>query len=197
MKFTKSFFVIMAVFAGIVMMMSGCAFTPQAIRINPTVDIPSSQVGRGHNLFLNVVDERPKKTLGTVGASNVGADISIEGDLTLSIQNSIADGLSRLTFKPITRREESKTELRVEIRNIDYTIITGFWAGTLRVDVGLKGICIRDTNRLYEKLYHGEYSESIQVVKGQDANTQYINTAISAAVKQLLSDQELIDCLVK
>ena len=76
-------------------------------------------------------------------------------------------------------------------------IIRGFWAGTLRVNVGLKAICIRGPNRPYEKLHRGEFEESVQVVQQGEANGRYINTAVSAAVNALLSDQELMDCLAQ
>lgn len=174
--------------------LSGCAFTPQAVSIAPTINVPTSKIGNGRDISLNVVDERPKKTLGTVGVSGVGADISIDGDLVTSVQRALSDGLAKMDFKPSNGRSGGKAELRVEIRNLDYVIIRGFWAGTLRVDAGLKAICIRDGIRPYEKLHHGEFVESVQVVQGQDANTKYINTAISAAANSLLADRELGAC---
>lgn len=40
-----------------------------------------------------------------------------------------------------------------------------------------------------------EFVESVQVVQSQEANTEYINKALSTAVNALLSDKELIACL--
>lgn len=175
--------------------LTGCAFTPQGITLTPKVEVAPSEIGKGKELPLNVVDERSKKTLGTVGARNIGADITINGDIVVSVQKAISEGLSRMNFKPTTDRNGMKNELRVEIRNLDYTVIVGFWAGTLRVDAALKGICLRDGLRPYEKLHHGEFVESVQVVQSQEANTEYINQALSTAVNALLSDKELIACL--
>ncbi len=180
----------------IVVFASGCAFTPQTIKIEPKVDVKPSQIGAGRSVHLNVVDERAKKTLGTVGAG-VGADISVEGDLARTVQRTIADGLSKMQFKTTDQRVANRPELRVEVRNLDYAITRGFWSGSLRVDAGLKGICVRDMARLYEKLHHGEYASGVQVVQGPEANSQYINTALSAAVNALLADQELMACLSK
>jgi uncharacterized lipoprotein YajG len=179
------------------MIASGCAFTPQSIAVKPQVDVVASKIGNGSPLPVNVVDERPKKSLGTVGARGVGADITVEGDLVAAVHNALGEGFSRMDFKPTTTsaRNGSKSELRVEIRNLDYTIIQGFWAGTLRVDAGLKAICILNGSRPYEKLHHGEFVESVQVVQGKDANAGYINTALSTAVNSVLSDKELASCL--
>jgi uncharacterized lipoprotein YajG len=181
----------------VLLSLSGCAFTPQAVSIAPDVKISASKIGNGREVSLNVVDERPKKTLGTVGARGVGADISIEGDLVVAVQRALADGLARMDFKPGNAQLGNNVGIRVEIRNLDYVIIQGFWAGTLRVDAGLKAICIRNGLRPYERLYHGEFVESIQVVQGKVANERYINTALSDAVNGLLSDRELLDCLAE
>jgi len=181
----------------VLLSLSGCAFTPQAVSIAPNVNVAASNIGSGREVSLNVVDERPKKTLGTVGARGIGADISLEGDLVAAVQRALADGFEKMDFKPGNAQLGNNTGIRVEIRNLDYVIIQGFWAGTLRVDAGLKAICIRNGLRPYEKLYHGEFVESIQVVQGKEANERYINTALSDAVNSLLSDRELLDCLAQ
>ena len=156
-------------------LVGGCAFTPQAVNIAPTVSVKPSQVG----------------------VSGVGADISIDGDLVDSVQKALTDGLSRISFRPGAARGGSTAELRVEIRNVDYIINRGFWAGALRVDVGLKAICVRGTTRPYEKLHRGEFVESVQIVQTKESNAKYINTAVSSAVNDLLADQELVACLAQ
>ena len=45
----------------------GCAFAPQAVIISPQVNVQASDVGADRSVNLNVVDERPRKTLGTRG----------------------------------------------------------------------------------------------------------------------------------
>ena len=146
---------------------------------------------------MNVVDERTKKTLGTLAPGNVGADLSLEGSLVETVQKAVGEGLTRMNFKPSSVRAGGGHELRIEIRNLDYTTIRGFWAGTLRVDAGLKAICVREGMRPYEKLPTGEFVESVQVVQSKEANARYISTALSSAVNALLADKELIECLAQ
>ncbi len=179
----------------IVTLSSGCAFAPQAVIISPELDVQTSKVGAGHSVDLNVIDERPRMTLGTRGVSGVGAELTIDGDLSATVHKVIAEGLARQGFNPLIDSNPEERELRVEIRNLDYTMIMGFWSGTLKVDVGLKAICMRGDERPYEQLHRGEVADSVQVVQSDESNNAYISKAVSAAVKSLLEDRELLACL--
>jgi uncharacterized lipoprotein len=174
---------------------SGCVFAPQAVIISPKVDVQASEVGADHSVNLNVVDERPRKTLGTRGVQGVGADLTIEGELSTMVQKALVAGLAKQRFKPLIDSNPESRELRVEIRNLDYTIIMGFWTGTLKVDTSLKAICIRGSQRRYEQLHRGEIAESVLVVQSAEANNLYISQAVSAAVNSLLNDLKLLTCL--
>jgi predicted esterase YcpF (UPF0227 family) len=76
-----------------------------------------------------------------------------------------------------------------------YSMIMGFWAGTMRAQCSLKAVCIVGNTRPFEKMYHGERVESVQVVQTAAENTEYVNDAISKAVNAVLVDPELSNCL--
>lgn len=181
--------------SAIVLLFSGCAFTPHAVVIQPKIEGPSSDIGKNRELPLVVVDERTRQTIGTRGARGIGADMTIDGNLTTTVRNALAEGLAMQKFKVTSTAGNSASELRVEIRNLDYGVIVGFWAGTLRVDVGLKAICTRGSSRPYEMLHRGEHVESVQVVQSTEANNMYVSSAVSQAVNSLLKDEQLVKCL--
>ena len=174
---------------------SGCAFTSQAVSISPQVNVQASEVGADRSVNLNVVDERPRQTLGTRGVQGVGANLTIEGDLSATVKKALVEGLTKQKFKPLIDSNPENRELRVEIRNLDYTVIRGFWSGTLKVDISLKAICVRGSQRPYEQLHRGEITESVMVVQSAEANNSYISQAVSAAVNSLLKDRKLLTCL--
>ena len=109
-----------------------CAFTPQAVVITPRLEVESSRIGADQSLGLSVVDERPRQTLGTRGVRGIGAELTIAGNLQEIVQEAISEGLSRRGFRSLYGQSTEGRDLRVEIRNLDYTVIEGFWAGTLR-----------------------------------------------------------------
>lgn len=175
---------------------TGCTFTHQAVKVEPVADVPTSNVGQGRAVRVHVVDERPKSTLGTRGARGVGADMTIDGDITEIFRSAIERGLATQGFTP-SREPTGERELRVELRNLDYNVIVGFWAGTLKVDCALKGICRRGAVTPFERLHRGEFTESVQVVQGAEANNRYVSEAASKAVSALLGDSDLLRCLAE
>lgn len=181
----------------IVLIFSGCAFTPQAVLLKPNVNIRSGDIGSNESIILNVIDERTKTTLGT-RAPNMGADLTIEGNIVKIVSDSLSKGLLAQGFQITKKSDEGTTklkELRVELRALEYRVITGLFAGTLKTESAMKGICIVDLLRPYEKLYRGEYEETILVIQGADSNNKYVNIALSHAINNLLRDSSLLKCL--
>ncbi len=183
--------------ASFFLLITGCTFTPQAVKIQPNIQVIETSLGRDRPLQINVVDERPKSTLGTRGVRGVGAELTVEGDLVAIVRASISDGLKRKGFAPQTERTGDARELRVEIRNLDYTVTQGFWSGSLRTDCVFKAICIRGSSRPYEQLYRGEVQDDIMAVQTDEENIRYVNDAVSRALNALLQDHQLSACLAE
>ena len=175
-------------------LITGCAFTPQAVEIEPKVYVPETSTGKGRPVYVNVVDERSKQTLGTRGAG-MGAELTIKGNLRSIISSSISGGLARQGFAPTRESVADAPELRVEIRDLDYEVKTGFWAGSLRTQCNLKGFCKQGGAALYENYYQGVFQSSIQVVQSEERNNQFVSDAVSRALDSLLGDSKLMDCL--
>lgn len=182
---------------GCVLLSSGCAFTPQSVVLKPEVAPASVAVSQGQPVLLTVVDERPRSTLGTRGAMGVGAELTVAGELTEAVRKAITEGLQSKGFTLVTEKPADGRELRVEIRNLDYRVVVGFWVGTLNAECGLKAVCILGPDRPFEQLYRGEVQDSVMVVQTAEANEKYINAAVSKAVNSLLQDPKLAEALAR
>lgn len=185
------------VFSVLVVLISGCAWTPQAVVLKPEIQSTLGSIGQGRVVLLTVVDERPRSTLGTRAARGIGAELTVQGDLTNVVRTAIADGLQHQGFVITSDKPADGREIRVEIRNLDYGVTVGFFAGTLRTECGLKAVCIIGSTRPYEQLYRGEHQESVQVVQSAEANEQYLNSALSKAINLLLQDPLLSQSLTQ
>ena len=178
----------------LVVMSTGCAFTPQAVVLRPDMQVAASSVGQGRSVLVTVVDERPRSTLGTRGVRGVGAEITVEGDVLSVVRAAVSGGLQRQGFTPTQQAPADGRELRVEVRNLEYGLTQGFFSGTLRTECGLKAVCILGNSRPFEQLYRGEVQEGVAFVQGAEANEKYINTALSRALNALLEDPKLSSC---
>lgn len=173
---------------------TGCAFQKQAIHLQPTINVAASSIGAGKMTMVNVSDERPRTTLGTRGVGGIGEQLTLDGDLPTIVRNAVTEGLQKQGF---ATSGPLANQLKVEIRNLDYTLNSGFWAGKLNVEFLLKGICIKGDARPYEQMYRGEYRKNVQVVQGGDSNNQFVNQVVSDAINSLLNDQALMNCLAQ
>lgn len=174
-----------------------CVWTPQAVILKPEIQPIHGSIGQGRTVLLTVVDERPRTTLGTRAVKGMGAELTVQGDLTSVVRTALADGLQLQGFVITSDKPADGRELRVEIRNLDYGVTMGFWAGSLRTECGLKAICLINSKRHYEHLYRGEHQESVQVVQSAEANEKYLNIALSKAINLLLQDPQLSHCLAQ
>ena len=82
----------------LVVINTGCAFTPQAVNLRPQVQATTGSSGQGRSVLVTVVDERPRATLGTRGARGVGADLTLVQDLPTVVRSAVSDGLQRQGF---------------------------------------------------------------------------------------------------
>ena len=183
------------VVAFVVLQCGGCAFTAQSVKISPEVKATATVSGAGKAVQLVVSDERPSKVVGQRGVGGVGADITIDGDLQTIIADAIVSGLQKHDFVAGNQRPAGTGKLTVEIRNLSTKNIMGFWSGTLRDEMSLKGICHGANGAEYEKMYNGLFETSIQVVPSGEANNRYVSATVSDAVNQLVNDDALLGCL--
>ncbi len=117
-----------------------------------------------------------------------GNSLTVCGGPDSIVQSALREGLQGQGFSPTSEQPADGRELRVEIRNLDYSVTMGFWTGTLRTESGLKAICILGVRRPFEQLYRGEVEEAVFFVQGAEANEAYLNSALTKALNQLLGD---------
>ncbi len=180
---------------------TGCAFTPQTVVIEPTVEVPAGNIGEDRNLSVYVVDERTTTTLGRRGSGALrGAAITTEQDMAAVFQTLIVENLNAMGFNA-TAVAEGTTDpgsslLRVDIRSLEYETSTGFWTGGVHTRGSMKATATRDA-RNYDKLYRVDEEKRVMVVPGADSNAQMINATASAILQELFNDVALFKFLAE
>ena len=181
-------------FVAALALVNGCAFQKQVIHLQPSLYAGVSDIGANKPTMVSVIDERSHLTLGSLAPGGHGEQITLANDIVATVKESVVEGLRRQAFLPA---ELDSNQLRVEIRNLDYVVNTGFWANNLNIEFLLKGICLKGDSRPYEQTYRGVFNRNVQSVQGLGENSNFINDVVSKAINALLMDENMLNCLAR
>ena len=182
-------------------LITGCAFTPQTVVIEPTLEVPASNIGEGRNISVYVVDERTSTTLGRRGSGALrGAAITTEQDMATVFQSSIVENLNVMGFNATSVNEGTadpgSSLLRVDIRSLEYETSMGFWTGGVHTRGSMKATATREASS-YDHLYRVDEEKRVMVVPGADSNALMINATCSAVLQEMFNDVALFKFLAE
>lgn len=186
------------VFISIVMcFLFGCAFSPQKVMLEPTLKLSETNIGKGAQVSLDVVDERDDTSIGHRGTVyGKAAKISSNQDITQVFSDAITKGLKRNGFFPVNSSDNSARQLKVQIRLIRYETSTGFWTGGVHTKAAIKVIA-SNNNKTYENLYRVENEKRVLFVPDGKENNRLINDIVSEVINELFNDQKLMSFLTE
>jgi len=182
----------------LLIIMSGCSvFKPVNVTLTP--EIGNNDVEYGNNtpsVALTVLDERPTTIIGQRGGNGMGGEVKLQGDLIQLITASIKSGLEDEKVKVLQGNHDEVANLRIEIRSLNYKIITGVWSGTARADSSMKAICTPAIGEPYSRLYRYSYDrKGLQLAPDENEIPRIISKAVSEVINKILNDKELAQCL--
>lgn len=186
------------VFISIVMcFLFGCAFSPQKVILEPTLNIAETNIGNGAKISFDVVDERDDTLIGHRGtAYGKAAKISNDQDITQVFSEAITEGLKRNDFLPVEGSDNSTRQLNVYIRLIRYETSTGFWTGGVHTKATIKAIA-SNNGKTYANLYRVENEKRTLFVPDSKENNKLINDIVSEVINELFNDQKLMSFLAE
>ena len=172
---------------------TGCAYTPQQVRLAPASMIAPSDRGQGVAVSVKVIDERPSQSLGNRGdAYGKGAEIRTGDDLAALVAAELQRGLAAKNYAPSAT---SSTALNAEVRLLEYSTSTGFFTGGVHIRAAIKVRAYAPGGKTYEKLYRSDREERVAVVPTAEKNEAWINRGLSEVIEQIFADDELLDLL--
>jgi uncharacterized lipoprotein YajG len=192
---TRLWFVL-AVF-GMVAAIQGCALKPQNLRIDPPVKVNESAVGNGRIIGLGVADARAGKKLGEIGdPDNKMVDVSVEEDPSAAVYERLQEALTKLGFSVVPYSDAMERTLQVEIRNLELkSVKTPFTFETeLRAAVGAR---VNNGPEYYDRQFNVRTRKDGAAPPFEKDSTLLVNTAVSQALEDMLSDEQLLELLAK
>ena len=178
-------------------LLAACAtFAPQLVTVNPNVSVTESAAGLGKVVALKVIDARADKALGyRTTRSDKDSAIITNQDVAKVVQLKIYDSLKKSGFN-VDIVDNGPRALKVEIRNLEYSVPTGSWTGGIRVLATLN-VVVKNGDTTYENLYQITNNERVVIKPDREKNEALINKTLSDVLQRLLQDQKLIALLAK
>jgi uncharacterized lipoprotein YajG len=175
-------------------LLNGCAWVHQDATLTLTPQIPASNIGKGANVAVRVLDRRQGRVIGYRGIDSKNASITTDQDLAALFQQKIVEGLTRKGFRAVPYVDEPAGVLTVEIRQLDYTTDMEFWKGIVQTTCALRVITSKG-GVTFDQTYIGAQKDTAVEAPRARTNERLIGAAMSAAVQRLFEDDRLASFL--
>ena len=169
---------------------TGCAFVPQKVKIQPVVIVTPGPVPAGARVVIKVSDKRISPLIGYRGLDSEMATIKSEQNLGELLQQEIVKIFRQRGFQIVNDSEDATPLLRVDLKLLEYKTTMDFWKGGVHTKVTLDAHG-RSAGTFYEQSYTGERHANAQEAPGAKTNTGLINGAVSDALQKLADDLAL------
>ncbi len=180
-----------------VAVLGGCALVPESVKLNPTINVPHSHIGKGQVVAVNVIDARPATALGG-RASGYGpaAKISLATSLVSTVKATVERGLIANGFKIAAPAQSAASNLTIRIIALQYKSRAGFFTGHIDISSTLEGSA-KNQSRTYDKVYRYNSSNDAFFTPTAGRDSKNINAALSVTINKLLADKSLMSFLAK
>jgi len=182
---------------GVALILQGCALHDQDIRVDPQIDMPKSMTGSDKTIALAVSDARETKKLGEVGDPNRQMfDIAVNQDPSPAIRTRVAAALGKLGYTVVPYQDGVEPSLRIEVQalKLDSDKRAFDFLTKLHAEVTAHA---RGGTESFDKTFTVDQSMNTAGPAYKRDTTKLVNSAVSMALSDLLSDQQLLDTLNK
>ncbi|MEO8004397.1 MAG: YajG family lipoprotein [Betaproteobacteria bacterium] len=177
--------------------LQGCSLKQQTVRIDPEVKVQDSQVGNNVVIGLRVSDGRTDKKLGEVGDPNIKmVDVRTEEDPSPAIYGRVKQALTRLGYTVQPFDESMGRTLDITVNKLELQSVKKplTFDTELRAEVTAHAV---NAKTYYDRQFNVRTRKDGAAPPYEKDSTALVNTALSQALEDLLSDDKLLALLAK
>jgi uncharacterized lipoprotein YajG len=175
----------------------GCTLKPQYLHIDPEIKSMEKTVGADNPIGLRVSDERGDKKLGEVGdPDHKMVPVTVEEDFAPAIYERVKQALTKLGFSVEPYSDTMDRTLDIGVRKLQLSSVKKplTFDTELRAEVGAHAV---NSTGSYERQFNVRTRMESAAPPYQKESATLVNTALSQALEDLLSDEQLIALLAK
>lgn len=180
---------------GMVVLLQGCGLKPQYLHLDPPVSASSQQAGDGSLIGLAVNDLRTDQKLGEVGDPlNEMVGVYLTEDFRPAIYERVSKALTDLGFEIVPYSDAMIRWIQIDIKSLKLTSEkTAFNFETeLQAEVGVRGA---GQNETYDRAFFVRTFQETATPPYARHSNELVNSAVSQALTDALSDQQLMGML--
>ena len=178
----------------LLVLLTGCALSPQTILIDPEVKIPSGNYQQlQKTIQIQVNDARQDRVIGTRGGIYKDtSEITAAPGMTESVQNSLASAFRVLGYNVIGA--DANATIAVDITDLTYAASGETTIRSVETSATLKATC-RNGDHTVTNEYR--ITDKTEVLKAPSTgeNQDMINGTLSSTLQKLVSDPTLMGCI--
>jgi uncharacterized lipoprotein YajG len=175
----------------------GCNVQPHNVRLAPSVKVQPSELGQNKVVGLEVVDSRADKKLGVVGdPQGKFVYLTLASETPPAIYKQVAEGLEKLGFtvQPATGSEERS--LKVDVTELSYESVKKPATFDTVAKVSLVATA-RTEAQTYERAYNVKQEKAAGAPPSASDDERIVNSLVSMALEDMLTDKQLLALLAK
>jgi len=180
------------VFLGLLLLVGGCALSPQTVNIAPSIDTANlDKIGEGKKVALDIADNRGTAVVGTRGGVYADtAEITTDADVKIPMREELVSALQAMGYRVVQASEAADAALSVIIDTIKYSAIDKTVGKSVEI-----AAAVRVISKVGNLEYNGRYrsKRTTDVLKAPDTaeNEKMINVAVSHVLERVLADSKL------
>ncbi|WP_227370852.1 YajG family lipoprotein [Halomonas sp. M20] len=175
------------------LLLAGCAQSPQYLQVKPNVGQSLPQVGNGQSVTLDVVDGRESDVLGTrSGAAMSTAVISVEAhDLMPKLKNQAEQALVQMGFNPTADTAPGRPSLTLTLTDLSYQKAEGKPLLDKAVLLARFRAVANNDRQSYTGTYTAKREQEYAMKPGREANTNMVSDLLSRALQRTFNDPQI------
>ncbi|HVY06332.1 MAG TPA: YajG family lipoprotein [Burkholderiales bacterium] len=183
--------------AGLMLAVQGCSLKPQYLRLDPEVKVMNEQVGDNKVVGLRVSDARADKKLGEVGdPDRKMVEVRVDEDPSPAIYGRVKQALTKLGYSVEPFGESMERTLDIKIIKLELQSVKEPLTFNTDLRAEVVGHAINASSS-YDRQFNVRTRREGAAPPYEKDSTALVNTALSQALEDLLSDEKLLALLAK
>ena len=182
--------------AGLAVVLSGCAHSPQQLNVTPGVTVPLSQVARQQPVVVTVKDSRSSPVLGTRGGLYPdSSNLTISEQTMPHVREQVEQALGKLGFQVVAEGTPNANSMVVSLADLSY-VSPKEGVYVTQADIAAAfAVEVRSMNQRYNGRYSASAQHRFGYAPNQATNTRLVTEVMSDALSRIFKDPEVIRIL--